>query len=706
MKRRFTKKVRLHGIVIASMTGMFAVSPVLAQEATKESTFPEQRSALTASSLAASDTKDAEEKPKKGFVDRLPQPIRWIAKNWSDFDPNYSLPSFYNWAFHIQNSNSWEWINMETPQGVELNMRSRGSVRLGPYFGWRFLFFGATVDLSTLGKGADNRKDEFTLSINSNLFNIDLIRRRTGSDFIMHTLNYTDPVYGRIGLKSELELNNVDLGDFTKNSLTGVNINYFINHRKYSNPAAFTQGAVQLRSVGSPIVGLGYTHQKVETESATLFGTLGLALLNEANGGKLIDEKKYYELEQLYENNPSAYDAELSKILRAGWPKLSEIPEGNTVRSFLTNLIPTTTTIDDWHVQLGYAYNVVFSRRLLLGMSAILSPGLKRVRSDNSNSYISQKAETFRDIIRDVEKREVSADDFRYRFSDTYINLNGFFKASLTYNYDRWRAGLIASFSNYYYKHNGMKIYNHYGNFDIFVGYCFGRKKEYRHNGELRKDYIMAALSPRHIIELTDTMPKGNIGLGATYVDSLGKTSRYHTDKFEIAVNGCELACGPEGKYGWYEVEDGYVTPSQDTEGRLQKGTVLEIGKDGSFEVTAGHSRNFRTGNWWKSQLDVEQIPGHRYPDKLHYALSGKLTLYLRGSLFGTDGPVKLEIDDFCVNHGKNLKDFYQVGVKSFTSGAANRIEGETRINNRPYHISIEQKRRGKPMQIAVSPAQ
>ena len=639
---------------------------------------------------------------KKSFVDKLPQPIRWIIRNWADFDPDYSLPAFYNWAFHLQNTTSCEWIDIETPQGVQLNMRSRVSNRIGPYFGWRFLFFGTTIDLSALGKGADKRKDEFTLSINSNLFNIDLIRRRTGSDFTMRKLNYTDPVYGTFDLKNELNLNRLDLGDYTKNSLTGININYFVNHRKYSNPAAFTQGAIQLRSVGSPIVGLGYTRQKVETESASLFGTLGLGLLNEANDGKLFDESKLKELEQLYDNNPAAYDSELKKILQAGWPKLSEIEAGNSVRNVLTNRIPTTTTIDDWHIQLGYAYNLVFSRRLLFGISAILSPGLKRVRSDNDRSYIAEKAEIFRDIIRDVEGRDVPLEDFRYHFKDTYLNLNGFLRASLTYNHNRWRAGFNASYSNYFYKHKGTKVNNHFGNITFYVGYCFGRRKDYRHGGELREGYITTALTPRQIEEMHDTMPDSNIDLGPTYAVGLDKKTNYHTDKVDIDVNGCDLVIGPEGKYGWFEIEDGYVTPLQDTEGRLKKGTVLEIDKNGSFDIEAGHKATFRAANWWKSHIGAKQTTNHWYPELLHYALRGKLTLYLRGSLFGTDEPVKLVIDGFYVNHGKEARSFYQVGVKSFTSNMANIIEGTTMINGCSYRVNIEKKKHDKSARIIL----
>ena len=592
------------------------------------------------------------------------------------------------------------------PQGVDMKMRSRVSNRLGPYFGWRFLFFGATVDLTTIGKGDNKRKNEFTLSINSALFNIDLIRRRTGGDFILQNLDYSDPVYGDLDLKEILNWKHADLGDYVKNSLTGININHFINHLKYSNPAAFTNGAIQLRSAGSPIVGIGYTRQQVETKTSEIFGSIGLGLLPDTKGQPLVDENKYNELVQLSETNPDQYRQDLTNILRTGWSNLAGKENERSVKNFLTNRIPSVTTVDDWHIQLGYAYNVVFSRRLLLGLSAVLSPGVKHVRANNDESYVAQEAQVFCDIINEVENREkkVTPDDFHYNYRDTYFNVNAYLKASLVFTYDRWRAGINTWFSDYLYKHKGMTVNNRFGNVDVYVGYCFGRKKEYRPKGEMRNDYLMATLTSRQISEMRETQPKSNIDLGPAYRDSLGKTPRYHTDKIEIGINGCELALGPEGKYGWYEIEDGYVTPRQDTDGRLKKGTTLEIDKNGSFEINAGHKSNFRTGNWWKTQLEENQVPSQSNPEQLYYALGGKLTLYLRGPIFNTENPVKLEINDFYVNHGKETKKFYQVGVKSFASHSPNSIEGETQINGQRYRVCIEQKKRGKSTQLFVSP--
>ena len=635
-------------------------------------------------------------KPKKSFGEKLLTPFKWIGRNWSAYDPQYSVPSFYNWAVQLQNTSTFEWVNLDTPQGMQLDMRSKVSHRLGPYLGYQFLFYGYTIDLNSIGRST-KRKNEFTLSINSNLVNIDIIRRRTGGDFLIRKLNYSNPDFGVLDFTDWM---GDDLGDFFRNSLTGVNVNYFVNHKKYSNPAAFSNGAVQLRSVGSPIVGLGYTRQKVECDMTDFFSAFGALFAYDNDGNSIIDDDGIDELDQLYETDRNAYYRKISSILDQSW---SSISNDQFTYGLLLNRIPTITTIDDWHLQLGYAYNLVFSRRLLLGMSAILSPSLKRVVSNNSGSLADFLADDLSAMVLKHEGRYVSPDEYRYRYDDTHFNLNTFIRASLTFNFNRWRAGVNASFSNYFYKNGDMKVNNGFGSVCAYVGYCFGRKKEYRHNGRLRQNYIMAALTPKQIEEMHDTLPAGNLNMGQSYAREMGKTRYYHRDKFDLDIEGCDLVRGPEGKFGWYEIQDGYVTPKQDTEGRLKEGTIVDVDENGIFNIEAGHNGNFRTGNWWKSQLKVSQTPDNWYPEMLHYALRGKLTLYLRGRIFGTKKPVKMELEDFCVNHGRETQNFSQMGIKSFHSKSVRSIEGRATVNGRECRVYIEQKKRGKNTVFYVS---
>lgn len=551
---------------------------------------------------------------KKSIGQRLLTPIKWISRNWSAYDPRYSLPSFYNWVGQIQYTTSFERLHMQTPEGIDIMMDSQLSNHIGPYFGYQWLLYGFTIDLNSIGKPTKH-KSELTISVNSHLMNIDLIHRRTGGDFNITKLITQDGSNGTTNLTEAASL--YGGGEYVKNSLTGININIFTNHLKYSNPAAFSHGSIQIRSAGSPIVGFGYTHQKVET------------------------------------NLP-----EMLTSLTAG-----------TISQF-----PSKTTINDLHLQLGYAYNIAFSRRLLLGLSAIAAPSYKYIKTNGADNALD----------------------------DRNMSLDIFLRSSLTYNYNRWRAGLNASFNHYLYNNGGMRVSNDYGTIALYASYRFGRRSAYRYNGRLRQDYINAALSKRQIAEMRDTVPNGNIS-SANHQLSEHNTKKYHKDNYKIQIYGCDLVKGPEGRYGWYEIEDGYVTPGEDTEQHVTIGTTLEIDRNGSFRCELGHNSGIRAGNWWKSQLRIDQLPNYWYPELLHYALRGKLTLYLRGHIFGTKKPVKLEIMDFCINHGREVRNFSQIGIKSFTSNSGYSIEGKAEINGHPCRIYIEQTHRGKHTNMYIS---
>ena len=637
-----------------------------------------------------------QKKTKKSFGQKLLKPVMWIARNWTASDPRYAVSSFYNWAGQIQNTTSFEWLRMETPENLNIEMNARVSNRLGPYFGWRWIFFGTTIDLSSIGK-PKARKNEFTLSINSALFNIDLIRRRTGGDFRIKKLQVTDPEIGTQDIKEVADM--FDLGDYIKNSITGVNINYFVNHKRYSNPAAFSNGAIQLRSVGSPIIGLGYTYQKVESDISDLFPSIA-AYTVAGLPNPPFSEDDVDAVSRLWDIDQDAYMYKVKKMLDQAWPALSR---SRLLRTFMTNHFPTVTTISDWHLQLGYAHNIVFSRRLLLGLSLIASPGLKTVRSDNKGSFTYDGADYFAYLEKKYNGKDVDPNIFRYEYKDTHFNMNIFARASLTWNFNRWRAGINAAFNNFFYSNKGMKVSNGYGNVAVYVGYCFGRKKEYRHDGAMRQDYINAALTKKQIAEIRDTLPASNINMGPSFLATEGKTKRYHSDQFHIEIFGCDLVADSTGRYGWYEIEDGFVAPGQDTEGRLYTGKVFELDKNGCFDVEAGHGNSIRAGNWWKSQLKIDQIPNKWYPELLHYALRGKLTLNIRGRVFGTKKPVRLVIDDFCINHGRETKSFFQLGVKSYKSNSGYSIEGHTEINGRPCRVYIEQKLSGKLTNMYVA---
>ena len=672
-----------------------------------------------AGNIAAEDHKDyplqcdttavvlQETKARKSLGQTLLAPFKWVAKNWSAIDPRYTTPSFYEWTVQLRNTTSAEWMSIDNGI-VKVDMRSDVTNRMGPFFGWRWLIYGLTFDVSVSDPLYGKRsKTEFNFSINSNLFNIDLIHRRTGGDFNITKLD----AEGYEEYNADVA-NNVNAGDNIKYKLDGININYFLNHKRYSNPAAFTDGAVQLRSVGSPVIGMGYTRQSLKSNLSNAF-----ADYSAWRAGSSIETPNDFLIMLLSDpDNLSMY----------------------------INGMPTNISIDDWHLQLGYAHNIVFSPRLMLALSFVSSPAYKVVRLDNRGSFMWDFAPEIVDFINvfvEDEDHKLVVSDLRYETKDKSLGLDFYARAGLKYSLNRWHVQLDANTSNFLYGKDEFNFNSNYGNLVFTVSYNFGKKREYRYDGKYRQAYIEAALSKHQREEMLDSLPKGNVGAPPTFIDqssavrpegrsseaegarsaqggklgaqptaavmpptdSKGKSAHYNKDVLDLDMNGCDLVMGPDGNYGTFEITDGYVPDGQDPDGYLRAGNKLKMDKDGNVVITAGHKKSIRAGNWWKSHLNVRQSPLNWYPEMLHYVLKGRLTCYVRSHSFGTMQPVKLVIDDFFICHGFETSQFFMIGAKRFASHSAYSITGDVPINGRMCRVYIESKHHGKKMNVYVN---
>lgn len=640
-------------------------------------------------------TSQATKQDKPSFWQTLSKPINWIRRNWSDYDPRYAVPSFYDAAIQLQNTSSCEWLNFDF-DGVQIAMRSKVSNKTGLMFKYKFLSYGFAIDLNA---ASDNkRKNEFTITLNSNLANIDIIRRRTGGDFMVEKLNI-EGIGDKIPHLDDIT-RQYTIGDDVRYDITGININIFTNHRRYSNPSAFSNGAIQLRTVGSPVIGIGYTHQKLRNSISDTFMDYAAR------------RKGYDSFNGTAEQMTDLFVNDKGTL--------------NTVAGAIgQSTIPSYITIDDYHLQLGYALNIVFSRRLLLGTSLIISPSIKSLTTDNHDSYqyrfrneictnlnpylpriqqlirdgeIDIQSQEYRDHILSI--KQLTPDLFTVNMKHTSAGSNAYARASLTYNHNRWRFGVNANANAYLYNRHNLTIRNFYGSVVAYAGYCFGRKKIYRHDGELRHAYINTALTRSQIEEMRDTMPQSNI-----HNDTPSpRRTIYHPDHLNLNIHGCDLVKGPDGQYGRYELIDGHITPGGDSDGRLTAGTTLTLSEDGKLTLHAGHKQSFRTANWWKARLDQSQNTMNRYPELLHYALCGRLTLYLRSHTFGTSKPVPLTIDSLYICHGREADSFFQLAAAGFHSRSTASIMGNANVNGRQARVYIESDARGKQFDIYITP--
>ncbi len=174
-------------------------------------------------------------------------------KNFNEIDTNYIEPQHYNYTVMMQNTNTYETYRISSKSGQSVSFAPELTYRIGPYFGWRWIFLGYTFDISHVNNG--NNKKEFDISLYSNLVSVDLYYRRTGNDYKIRN----------IGLNKELKtIRDVDI-PFSGLSvgIVGFDLYYIFNHKKFSYPAAFSQSTVQRRSCGSALMGLGYTQHSI-----------------------------------------------------------------------------------------------------------------------------------------------------------------------------------------------------------------------------------------------------------------------------------------------------------------------------------------------------------------------------------------------------------------------------------------------------------
>ena len=202
---------------------------------------------------------------KPSFGKRVINVLYGFVKEFSRVDTNYVEPARYNFTAMIQNTNTYELYDVRPDERLNLQLSPRPSVKLGPYFGWRWIFLGYTFDLRHL---TGNNKKEFDLSLYSSQIGIDLFYRKTGDDYRIRKINFAN---SDADTSPMIDLN----FDGIEASIKGFNIYYIFNHRKFSYPAAFNQSNVQRRSCGSPLVGFGYTKHTLSMDWNKLHQMVG-----------------------------------------------------------------------------------------------------------------------------------------------------------------------------------------------------------------------------------------------------------------------------------------------------------------------------------------------------------------------------------------------------------------------------------------------
>ena len=176
--------------------------------------------------------------------------IKRFIRAFNEMDTTYIQPNKYNWAVMFQNTNAFESYTIkETKSHQSITFSPKPGVRIGPYLGWRWLFFGYTFDISSLWKGHKSTKTEFELSLYSSMLMCDLIYRRTGDDFQLRRLS---------GFDQNVEQLEGKYFNGVRSNTIGINAYYIFNHKRFSYPAAYAQSTVQKKSCGTWKAGFSF----------------------------------------------------------------------------------------------------------------------------------------------------------------------------------------------------------------------------------------------------------------------------------------------------------------------------------------------------------------------------------------------------------------------------------------------------------------
>lgn len=264
---------------------------------------------------------------RKGFFKRIGHGLYEFVKEFSRIDTAYIEPQHYNFTLMLQNTNTYEVYRLSTEKGNSVRLAPKPTVKLGPYFGWRWVFLGYTFDLNHLD--VSKKKTEFDLSLYSSQIGIDLFYRKTGNDYRIKSIRLDDNI-------DTSPMHNVSY-DGLNASIKGFNLYYIFNHRRFSYPAAFSQSTMQKRSCGSALLGIGYTQHSLKVD---------IEKLND-----LIHER---------------LGSDVSPI-----PMGSELGNGKI-------------RYTDVSVSGGYAYNFAFAPRWLFATSLSLALAYKQTNGESS----------------------------------------------------------------------------------------------------------------------------------------------------------------------------------------------------------------------------------------------------------------------------------------------------------------------------------
>ena len=126
----------------------------------------------------------------------------------------------------------------------------------------------------------------------------------------------------------------------------------------------------------------------------------------------------------------------------------------------------TKVNYQDFNFNIGYSYNWVFAKNCLFNIS--FTPAL---------AYKKSGVDVWDDKSNKTEKNKGD------------INFDIFGRSSFIYNTGKYYLGALATLHGFNYKQSSFEMFNIFTNFQIYLGFNFGLKKEYRKKNHSNRSY-------------------------------------------------------------------------------------------------------------------------------------------------------------------------------------------------------------------------
>ena len=86
--------------------------------------------------------------------------LRRTIRGFSYIDENYVEPQHYNWSVMAQATYTYDYYRLSAvgDNSQSVSFAPTPSFKVGPYFGWRWVFLGYTFDLRKIDIGAKSQR--------------------------------------------------------------------------------------------------------------------------------------------------------------------------------------------------------------------------------------------------------------------------------------------------------------------------------------------------------------------------------------------------------------------------------------------------------------------------------------------------------------------------------------------------------------------